>query len=385
MKWNFRIILSVVITVVGFGIITWFITRGIYIEKFIDKKELINLEKSAWFGDFIGGAVGTIFSFVGVILLFETLSLQRKEFKSSNEVYQHQQFDNAFFELLNLHKENLKSFKTVTLTGESKEGRDFFIYQKEYLQNIFVPTNSLSANKRNAVDLFRIFYVNFEDSFSIYFKTLYQIYSLIKNSEILGKHQAKYSKILRAQLSDAELFFIRYNAMTELGQQSAEYINIFNILKHLSHFELLEFKHWWSQLSKFERNGLGTIFKEIKSVLKVFLIDEKINSLEKTFKRGRYKIQIESSKKTEFTFELLVDNKKNPPGQFIVDGFDNFIHEDIENLFKCIFKEFLFYSNFFKYNNIRKVRINKEICEPHRIKISIKNINNESIKVHYWF
>lgn len=384
-KFNLRIFSSVILTILGFGIIIWFVYRGYYYEKFIDPNIAVDLDFSSKFGDFIGGVVGTLFSFVGVVLLFETLSRQTKELTSNISVYKHQQFDNAFFELLTLHKENLKGLSLVDKQGKTKKGRDFFIHNKQYLQDLFISQNSLSANKRNSVELFRMFYVYYEEQLSIYFKTLYQLYSLIQHSEVDGKHQANYSKILRAQLSDAELFFIRYNAMTELGDQSSEYINVFNVLKHLSHFELLEFKFWFSRLSKFERNGLSTVIKEIKSVLKVFLVDDEVNEIEKIFKKGKYKIRLQSYHRHEFSFELKIDTTKNPPGQYIIDGFEHFNHDEIENLFKCIFKEFLFYSNFLQYNKIRKVKIYKDVSTASHIKLTVKNIEQKPIKVHYWY
>ncbi|CAI9679408.1 putative phage abortive infection protein [Elizabethkingia anophelis] len=385
MKFNFRIIFSVMLTIIGFSIILWFIIRGIYTEDFINSSNKINLERSSQFGDFIGGSVGTIFSFVGVILLFETLSLQRKEFKSSNDVFTHQQFDNTFFELLNFHKENVKAFKTYTITGELVTGRDFLTYQKEYLQDIFIPTRSLSKNRKKAIELFRILYVQYEENFSLYFKTLYQLYSLIKDSKIDGELQARYSKMLRAQLSDAELFFIRYNAMTELGLQSSSYINIFNILKHLSHFDLLEFKFWWSQLSKFERNGLNTIIKEIKSIMKSFLIDDEYNTITRDFKKGRYKITLISEKRSEFLFDLSINYSKNSIDKDITDGLECFTNEEIENLFKCIFKEFFFYSNFNTYNNPKNLKIDRFVSTNNLIQIKVHNLLSERIKVHYWY
>lgn len=385
MKFNFRIVLAIILTIIGISVISWFIIRGIYFENFINKATNINLEKSAQFGDFLGGAVGTVFSFVGVILLFETLSLQRSEFKSSNDVFSHQQFDNTFFELLNFHKENVKAFKTYSLTGELIEGREFFRYQKEYLQDIYSPITNLSNNRKKAVDLFRILYVQYEEDFSIYFKTLYQLYSLIEDSKINGELQARYSKMLRAQLSDAELFFIRYNAMTELGNQSSEYINIYNILKHLSHFDLLEFKYWWARLSKFERNGLGTIIKEIKSVMKHFLIETDFNTISKSFKKKRYSIVLTSEKRSEFYFELKIDFTKNSTDKSIVDGLDYFTTDEIENLFKCIFKEFFFYSNFNKFNKRKNLKIDRIVSTSNLIQLKIQNTLDERLKVHFWY
>jgi hypothetical protein len=345
----------------------------------------LNLTYVGQIGDFIGGFTGTIFSIVGIILLFETLSLQRIESSESKDVFIKQQFDNTFFELLKLHKENLQSFKTFDIYGEEKIGREFFIHQKEFLQNIFTPQTSISKNRKLAIEAYESIYANFEDSFSIYFKTLYQLYSFIEKSKIKGTEQASYSKILRAQLSSAELFFIRYNAMTETGKQSAHYVNLFNILKHLSHFELLEFKDWWSKLDKFERNGLGTVFKEIKYVLKEFLIDKKTNTIEKRFMNNKYILSVNSSNKYEFSMEIKIDRNKTHNNLSIVQGLDKFNNNEIENLFKCILKEFIIYSNFNLFNNRRELNFDYDISNPDSIIVSIRNWMELPIKIHYWY
>lgn len=197
--------------------------RGYFYENYIDKNKPLNLELASNFGEFVGGAVGTIFSFVGVILLFETLSFQRKEFRSNRSVFVHQQFDNTFFELIQLHKENVQMFSTYDLTGTLKMGRDFFVYQKNFLHSIFVSEKSIRKNRKNAIELFRQVYSQYEEEFSIYFKTLYQLHSLIDKSKIEEEQKVKYSKILRAQLNSAELFFIRYNAMSYFGKNSVYY------------------------------------------------------------------------------------------------------------------------------------------------------------------
>lgn len=150
-----RYYFSIVLTGIGFIIIIWFLIRGYFYENYIDKNKPLNLELASNFGEFVGGAVGTIFSFVGVILLFETLSFQRKEFRLNRSVFVHQQFDNTFFELIQLHKENVQMFSTYDLTGTLKMGRDFFVYQKNFLHSIFVSEKSIRKNRKNAIDLFR--------------------------------------------------------------------------------------------------------------------------------------------------------------------------------------------------------------------------------------
>lgn len=102
-KNNFLLTCSVVITSIGLLIFIWFCARGYLYEQFIIPTGVISLEKSSQFGDFIGGCCGALFALVGVLLLFETLKLQRTEIAESRYVFKLQQFDNMFFTLLSLY------------------------------------------------------------------------------------------------------------------------------------------------------------------------------------------------------------------------------------------------------------------------------------------
>lgn len=69
--------------------------------------EEIDANITSMVGNYIGGVVGTIWSFAGVILFFlalrlqsKELSLQIQELKSTREVFSTQQFENTFFNLL---------------------------------------------------------------------------------------------------------------------------------------------------------------------------------------------------------------------------------------------------------------------------------------------
>ena len=377
------IYIAITFTIIGFIIFIWFLYRGYFYEKFINISSEVNLEASSHFGDFIGGVVGTVFSFVGVILLFETLSLQRKDSVANREVFKHQQFDNTFFELLRFHKENIVSFSTYDHLGKEKRGRDFFIFQREQLQNSFYPKNTLSKNIKEAKSLFRRIYTRHEEEFSVYFKTLYQLYSLIDNSEISEEHKRKYSKLLRAQLSGCELFFIRYNAMTEHGKQSSTYINKYNILKHLSYFDLLEFKYWWSKLDDIEKNGLNIITKElITNIRKLPQQDEPEINDKKSYVKDKYKTYFIAQNNYEFSFKIQINSKiiTVSPNYFnLINGIERFSNEEVENLFKCLFKYILFYSNFNQYNNSKHIRIERAIATNDLIEIKVSNINKEKL------
>ena len=117
---SIRVWLSIIATVIGISIIFWFIIRGIWYENFINIKTPIDLENASKIGDFIGGFVGVIFTLVGVILLFETLVLQRKELTDSRKVFERQQFENKFFSLLNLYQEILSTLHYEAATSSTK-------------------------------------------------------------------------------------------------------------------------------------------------------------------------------------------------------------------------------------------------------------------------
>lgn len=217
--------------------------------------------------------------------------------------------------------------------------------------------------------------------FSTYFKTIFQLYKLIDTENIPNEHRIKYSKILRAQLTSSELFFIRYNAMSEIGDESVIYINKYNYLKHLSNFELLEFKKWWSNLDKFEKNGLGHIFKDLKHLLKNIIDDKNTDVLEKVFKQGKYKILITSSENFKLELKVVIDPNRKPTGKFLIDGLDKFSNREIEILFKYVIREYLLHSNFNKFNNRRALDILSRI-DGNEIVISILQLHNNRINFY---
>ncbi|WP_428223732.1 putative phage abortive infection protein [Flavobacterium sp.] len=298
---------------------------------------------------------------MGLILLIDTLRSQLNDSKINRELIQIQQFENTFYELLNLHNRNIEAIEFYDVFGYQKKGKLFFDSKKEELYNTFNASFSLSKNKRNAVSNFELIYNMHEEIFSTYFKTLYQLYKLIDKEDIPNKYKVKYSKILRAQLSNSELFFIRYNALSEIGDESIPYLNKYNYLKHLSNFELLEFKKWWIKLDKFEKNGLGHIFKDLKYLLKNIIDDRNTDTLEKIFKQSKYKIIIKSKEKFELEIKIIINNNINPQGKFLIDGLDKFSVKEIEILFKYVVREYLIYSNFNRFNVRRQLDIRSSI------------------------
>lgn len=380
-----RIIIALLLCILGFIILGLFTYKVVSFQNLTENDGSYKLDKVGQIGDFIGGYTGTLFSIVGIVLLFETLALQRKESSETKAVFLKQQFDNTFFELLKLHKENVQNFSDYDLLGNEIRGRRFFSYHKIDLQNKFNPVKSISKNRKNAVNLFQELYTIHVEEFAIYFKTLYQLYSLIENAQIDGIEQATYSKILRAQLSDGELFFIRYNAMTEVGRPSAHYINVFNILKHLSSFDLMEFKDWWNRMNKFERNGLGQILREIKTLLKLFLIVSDDHKLTKSFMSNRYILEIISHHQSELSITIRIDKTKAFNNTSQIQGLEHLTPNEIENLLKCVLKEFIIYSNYNVFNIRREIKFESTTIGASEVSAKVYNWMSIPLKIHYWY
>ena len=86
------------------------------------------------------------------------------------------------------------------------------------------------------------FYAENEPNIAQYFRVLYQIFRLISHSGLNEEDKVKYenSTVLSCPKMKCSLY---YNANTIYGSKFREYINEFNITKHLSILDKLEFKN----------------------------------------------------------------------------------------------------------------------------------------------
>lgn len=57
-------------------------------------------------GDFIGGIIGTVLSFISIIILYSTLTLTNKQIKQQQRLGVKQEVESHFFELIKIHREN---------------------------------------------------------------------------------------------------------------------------------------------------------------------------------------------------------------------------------------------------------------------------------------
>ncbi len=275
-------------------------------------------EKVGQFGDFVGGVVGTILAFVGVILYYIALTEQRKdininritlltqvkaldqqieEFKAQTEELQetrkvYEEQTNLYREQTNYYQQQVKELKIQTKTSSLQHFNSEFYSLLNVFINIKNKCESLINNILETLHKNRQHYKDEEicnnlswiikeytnlyydnsKSLSIYFKTLYRLLKMIDDSIIESDHKQRYAKTLRSQLSENELLIIYYDYYSVLGEKVKILANKYKLLKHLNLMDKLEI-----DVNVFKENKVHVLAYLNKLSL---LLDSKIKQLQ---------------------------------------------------------------------------------------------------------
>lgn len=261
----------------------------------VDFNAQVNSERIAQFGDFIGGAVGSLWSLAGVILFYvalteqrtdirtnqetlktqvtalnkqiEEFELQRKElsetrkiFKEQSETLKIQRFENTFFQLLSLHHELVEklNFEKPNYGGQILEKRAVLSAAFKDLENEIKFSNSVQTKKNGIPDYelkepgsieiakermkkaYRKFYFDdYKQILSHYFRNVYHIFKFIYTSKLIeNKKKQFYTSLVRAQLSSDELCLILYNSL----QLDLGYPNFLFLIKEFDLMQNFDFR-----------------------------------------------------------------------------------------------------------------------------------------------
>jgi len=292
-KFSKRLLIAgVLLLVIGFVLFIWN-------DWSLSTNEKLKADKVAQFGDFVGGLIGSIWALAGVILFYVALTEQRKDFatnrqvldaqtdalkqqirefelqreelsetrkvfKIQSETLKKQQFESTFFNLLNLHHGIVSSIDLLSKEkkygiiearrmglrpGAENEqvekittGRDCFVkfckgFRNEYrkLREDIPELGELDIVKQ----AYKNYYLNHQSDLGHYFRNLYHIFKFIKNSD--EKNKKRYTSLVRAQLSNDELFLLFYNCISEYGNKKfLPLIEEFHILKNLNRKDFIE-------------------------------------------------------------------------------------------------------------------------------------------------
>ncbi|MEL4482504.1 putative phage abortive infection protein [Shewanella algae] len=220
------------------------------------------LPSSDWklgeFGDFFGGILNPILTFLMFIGLIITiivqkteLALARDEFsRTANSLHEQslsskkQVFETTFFNLLKIHADTLESLKfndkvlccALNIHAEDSVGRAVF---SSILSWMNADEEDMKKSREN--------YMSFQDTenhvVGHYFRGLYQILKFIDYSDISKEEKENYSRILRAQLSTDELALLYFNCLCA-SVDSGQFRNLLIEFKMLEHLKLGKEDFW---------------------------------------------------------------------------------------------------------------------------------------------
>lgn len=358
---RFYFIITVVFFVLAFFCFTWKLWNTFSLS--------LPIDPSIWgqFGDFIGGTLGVIFSLISVMLVVWT-------FRTQNKTAETQRFNDLFFELLRLYQEQEKElqYSWIDESGDAKlhitsNNKDFFDKLCEKIWKQFIPSTAFSKNRKEAINTYIDVTIDYKTKLSLCYRTIFQILNLIENSQIDQKERAEYLKILRAQLTEKELLFIRYHIKSGEYKKFAFLVNKSNLLKHLPLFELLEFAYWRKMLDKYEIKNANSFYmelvKSIKGNKKNVLASDK--SLEVIIKQTEKSLQLKFIKKSDKSW------------------FHKFTKKDFENLCKGIMKEIVLFSNYSCYNNYRELDFKPATTTDNMVVVEVVNKKGNNINVKF--
>ena len=98
------------------------------------------------------------------------------------------------------------------------------------------------------------------NTFGHYFRNLYHVFAFIDRSELSSAEKLQYAKIVRAQLSTAEVVLLFANALTEQGAAFEKFITKYALFEHAAWPAV-----WWRYRSAFPEDAYGET-TESKSV-----------------------------------------------------------------------------------------------------------------------
>jgi hypothetical protein len=243
-------------------------------------------------GDFVGGTLNPILTFLTVIGLLVTIHLQQRELrltrkelaKSSNALEaqnlttKQQRFENTLFSMIEMLNQIVNAMdvepehgrRTRSDIGQltTKLGSDCFSYFYEKISKVYFfrewndepnshyiirPPNENNTNSHRedykiyyfhdserVLRAYDHFYKRYQSDLGHYFRVLYNIFRYIDQSEFAD---GIYAKILRAQLSNQELLIIFYNNATPRGKAFAALAARFELYDNMDTERLLRPEH----------------------------------------------------------------------------------------------------------------------------------------------
>lgn len=259
------------------GIVLFFAI--IFNDSYFNTSLSLDTKLAADFGTFLGGFAGTIFTLTSTLLILATLINQNIENKKSL-------LSNNFFKMLDYHSNNVNSLSVSSIDSSNQnkfEARKAFVIFKFQIIELLKVVKSINEElglKLSEEEIADIAYTSFyygidkkwddftkksfqrydradeilsklleavdkskynlgrtnQTELSGYFRNIYNSVRLIDEDEYMSKSdKAKNIKILRAQLSNPELYVFFFNTISRFGKKwiEKEYITKYQLFKNI--------------------------------------------------------------------------------------------------------------------------------------------------------
>lgn len=365
------------------GILISFITMVVLVIVFkwnqpisTDENYVINHELLGTYGDFIGGVIGTLFAILAALLMFSTLKSQRELTEKSNSLQADiaraatksqenlaelqaqeaklQRFNSLFFELLSLFRSQRAELNDAISEGGTPKASFFDIKMKE-LYKKHTPSTSYGKSTNKATGDYIEFYLKNASRLAPIFRSLYRLIDLIEHENIDGDEKRKYAKIVRAQLGEGELFFLRYNATTEYGKKFINYITKYNLLKHIPPMSLMEFKAHRRIMDRARENtslGMNIFIQKLRKAIydrTVYRSDyDDLQNVE-IFIHSKYEVYLDMLDPA-CTILRIINHVRTQNKSTIFKAFTQFSDKELIGFMKYILREIYEGANFKTFN-----------------------------------
>ncbi len=204
----------------------------------------VSHERWGTFGDFFGGTLSPIFSFLALLALLLTIIIQNKEltlstieFAKSAEALAEQSksiriqnFENTFFKLISLHNEIVDSLEYLSM--RKRKCFSQYIKSLELSKTGIKPVDD-NTKETPVNQTYDRVYDSIAPSVEHYHKNLYQILSFVNKNGIEG-NKKQYTNFIRSQLSRDELHLLFLHGLSKYGvEKFKKLIEQYEMLEHL--------------------------------------------------------------------------------------------------------------------------------------------------------
>jgi uncharacterized membrane protein len=218
------------------GVAIFLVLFAFFAPVIFTSKGIVDFSNTGGIGDTIGGIMSPFVGMASIIVMFLAFYMQFKANKLIQSQFERNLFENQFFEMLKIHKENANIITSTHYEreegmgfGEESARREWLETRKKGFKFLVVQINQKYEERKNQnqdkdkIENFRSAYSTlWEDSFGHYFRHLFLIVKyVVSKPEVFLTYEEKrnYLRILRASLSTDEQIFLYYNWLSGYGSQ----------------------------------------------------------------------------------------------------------------------------------------------------------------------